>query len=119
MQIKTDKTTLKALQHYKNDLEKLYQQVLKKRQKENEKLEKRKQELEIYKTEDDINDAYGYAEISATERDALILKFKEMEESNNALLNGKTVLKEYMRMLRNDIGNLEMELQEVINDIYE
>lgn len=116
MQREVPPITLKALEMYLSELEKLQGKAIVKRAKEIAKIEKRNAVLGDYRTEDNIADAYGYDVITAKERDQLLADLQEAKEAGQNALDAPTVLTEYLRMLRNDIRQIEVEILEMRGD---
>ena len=108
---------VKALEMLKSDFEKLLERARVKRNKEAEKIEKRMAALSEYSSEDDIMDAYGYASITAKERDTLIDALRKSRAATELALGDKTVLSEYVRMLSNDLRQTNIEIAELREEL--
>lgn len=116
MQREAPTITLHVLEMYLSNLEKLHKEAQSKRAKEIARIEKRNVVLGIYRTEDEIQDAYGWEFITAKERDQLLADLREAKEAGQNALDASTVLTEYLRMLRNDIRQIKTEILEMKGD---
>lgn len=97
----------KALKLYHQDLSKLFAKLEKKIADDNVK---RQKAIEIacseYASEDEINNAWGWGYITASERDRLIAIFRELDGEKE-----DTSLLKYRTMLARDIRSIKSELE--------
>lgn len=103
-----DKETKRALELYRKDLVSLKDKVLQKREKELGKVAKINAELEET-TEKDLEDLYSCGCISSKAYDKKLEQLREYKSSKSK--DKPTALTEYLRMLENDIRNINMELK--------
>ena len=105
------KIQTKALQMLKKDYEKLYERALKKREKEVAKLQSKIEQSEW--DEDSIQEAYGWGQITQKQYESLLAQLRETEGKKASLESAATALTEYLRMVRQEINNVSMEIEEL------
>lgn len=108
MKISIEKQTLAALQLYKKELEKLADRYQTKREREKARINAKFGCIEF--TRDGLADAYGYGSISRKEYEKAIDELEQSAEAKNIAEGITTVNTEMLRMLRNDIHNIENEI---------
>lgn len=100
--------TLKALELFEKDLEKLIDKVNLKIEKEKENFENKVKELEDYKfKESNIIQIWGYGGISTQKKNNLI----NLLENYKKIRNEETVLGKYKTILLNDLKQIRREIQ--------
>lgn len=105
------KIQTKALQMLKKDYEKLYERALKKREKEVAKLQSKIEQSEW--DEDSIQEAYGWGQITQKQYESLLAQLRESEDQKTNLESTPTALTEYLRMVKQEINNVSMEIEEL------
>ena len=107
------KIQIKALQVLKKDYEKLYERALKKRKKEMEKLQSQSKIGQLEWDKDSLQEAYGWGQITQSQYDSLLTQLRESEDKKVSLQSVATVLTEYLKMLKQEINNVSMEIEEL------
>jgi hypothetical protein len=107
------KIQLKSLKMLTSDFEKLLQKNIKKREKEVQKLNKKIDGL----NRDELADAYGYNQISRNEYQIALKRLDETENQNQAAIDEATPITEYIRILRQNINDLKLEVFEIEEEL--
>lgn len=109
--MKVEKQTISALELYAKELRKLADKYAVKRDKEITKIDNKFGDIEF--SRDGLADAYGYGSITRAEYEKALDQMEQSADAKNVATGIKTTTSEILRMLRNDIRNIEYELAEM------
>ena len=101
---------IKSLEMYKKDLLKIRAAALKKREKEVIKLEAKIKNIEEL-NEDELQESYGYGGISKKQYERRLENLKSYEENKETFKDKPTALKLYLKLLDQDIWNIETNIK--------
>jgi DNA gyrase/topoisomerase IV subunit A len=111
MSTKADiKTTVKSLELYKAELEKVKERYEKKRVKELEKIIVKNEELENM-TEEELQDMYGYGMITSATYNKKREELRAYKSNKEALKDAPTAITEVIRMISHDIWSITQEIK--------
>lgn len=106
------KNQLKALKLFKNDLDKLLQKALKKRDKELVQFNEKTNGI----SSDELADLYGYGEITEAEYQEALKRLENNEQQDQEAIEN-TPIAQYVKMLHRDIRSITTEIFEIEEDL--